>query len=156
MTGDKVYYFDSSAFIKRYLQEEGSEQVKSLFSEPPLAASTVLMCVEIRAAPRRAVEEGRLNDEEAAEAWKSFRAEWEHLERVEIDEALLERAIEVAWNYGLRANDAVHLAPALRLCERQKVPVVMVTYDLELWEAARANGMEVFPQSRPSLKPGGG
>ncbi|MDW8075944.1 MAG: type II toxin-antitoxin system VapC family toxin [Bacteroidota bacterium] len=150
MNGDRVvYYFDSSALIKRYVQEEGSEQVQSLFSAPVRTASTILTYVEVRAALGKAIRMDRLDDGEAARAWDSFCAEWESVIRVGIDQALLQQAADAAERHSLRAYDAVHLASALLLRGNVGVPVVMATFDYELWKAARQRGMQVFPQSLP-------
>lgn len=63
-----------------------------------------------------------------------------------MDESLVSRAEALAWEYGLRGYDAVHLAAALAWQERITMPIVLATFDRELWEAACQAGLEVWPE----------
>jgi prevent-host-death family protein len=51
-----------------------------------------------------------------------------------------------AEEYGLRGYDSVHLAAALLWQERVGYPVVLATFDAELWQAAHRAGLEVWPE----------
>ena len=63
-----------------------------------------------------------------------------------MDERLVARAETLAWEHGLRGYDAVHPAAALQWQERLNAQIVLVTFDRELWEAARRTGLETWPE----------
>jgi predicted nucleic acid-binding protein len=62
-----------------------------------------------------------------------------------ITETLIARADNLAWTLKLRGYDAVHLAAALHWSDRLGEPVVLATFDKELWTAAGKVEVEVFP-----------
>ncbi len=71
------------------------------------------------------------------------------MHRLQVTENIVQRAADFAWSYGLRGYDAVHLFCAVVWREMIDRPVVLATYDRELWEAARRSGMEAWPEVRP-------
>jgi predicted nucleic acid-binding protein len=85
--------------------------------------------------------------DEAASALEVFNSEWETLVRLQMTEVLVSRAASLAWDYGLRGYDAAHLASALFWQEMLGAPVTVASYDRQLWEAAKANGLIAWPES---------
>ena len=65
---------------------------------------------------------------------------------IAMNEALVSRAEQMAWDYGLRGYDAVHLAAARVWHEEIGHPVVLATFDRELWKAASLAGLETWPE----------
>ncbi len=141
-----IVYLDASALVKRYIEEAGSAAVGRLVDGADLVGAAAITRVEMAAALAKAVRVGVLSREEAALALEVFREEWPSLVRIQVTEPLLRRAEEVAWQEGLRGYDATHLAAALFWQDMVGEPVVMATFDRQLWEAARRVGMEVFPE----------
>jgi len=144
-----IVYLDTSALVKHYVQESGSEQVERVIDQARLVGTAAVTRVEIAAALAKAVRTRLLSTDEAAEALSAFEAEWESLVRLQLHELLLARAASLAWEHGLRGYDAVHLASALFWREIVGEPVVLATYDRELWEEASRCGLKVFPEDRP-------
>ena len=144
-----IVYLDASALVKRYIEEAGSAAVGRLIEEANLVGTAAITRVEMAAALAKAVRVGVLSREEAALALEVFREEWPSLVRIQVTEPLLRRAEEVAWQEGLRGYDATHLAAALFWQEMLGEPVVVATFDRELWDAARRLAMQVFPEERP-------
>jgi len=66
---------------------------------------------------------------------------------------LVARADSLAWEYGLRGYDAVHLASALLWQEALGEPVTLATFDKPLWEAAQQAGMGVWPEDLDKSTP---
>jgi predicted nucleic acid-binding protein len=90
---------------------------------------------EARAAIAAAARARRLSDETAVvDAYEEVYAE---LRVIAIDEALARAAGELASRHALRGYDAVHLASALSI---EADDVVLVTWDDDLGDAARATG----------------
>ncbi len=144
-----IVYLDASALVKRYVAEAGSGEVRALVREAEATVTALISRAEVVAALARARRSGRLSTQEAAETVRMFEADWEDLVRVQMNEPLVAQAASLAWSHGLRGYDAVHLAAALFWQERAMRPVVLATYDRELWEAAQYSGIEAWPEVRP-------
>jgi predicted nucleic acid-binding protein len=78
----------------------------------------------------------------SAATW--FAAEWEAFRVVEVDQALVERAAELAIARGLRSLDAIHLSAAAALPRNR---TTVATWDRRLRAAAQAEGFAVLPES---------
>ncbi len=144
-----IVYLDSSAIVKRYVAETGSEQVQALLGEATVVGTAVISRVEVAAAFAKAVRMKVLPRREAALALEAFNSEWDLFDRLQVTEFVTARASALAWEHGLRGYDAMHLASALFWREMLDEPVWVATYDRELWEAARHAGLDVFPRERP-------
>jgi uncharacterized protein len=142
-----ILYLDSSALVKRYVREAGSEDVERLIAQADMVGTSLVSRAEVAAALARAARMGFVGRDEAEAALLVFRAEWLRLARVQLTEPLLARADAVAWHYGLRGYDAIHLASALYWQESLRQAVVLATFDRELWHAAEAAGLSVWPSS---------
>jgi predicted nucleic acid-binding protein len=76
-----------------------------------------------------------------SEAVKGFDQAYEELAAIRVDEQLTRTAGELASEYGLRGYDAVHLATALGLADRD---VALVSWDRDLCRAAGEAGLAVL------------
>lgn len=135
-----MLYLDASAWIKRYIDEDGSEQV----NEAMARARRWLTCRVGYVETARVV--GRLG---GAAAVKRLQADWPSLGVVELDLAVAEEAAEVAIATGLRSLDAIHLAAALSLPADE---VTFATWDARLHEAARERGLALLPESLSAVR----
>lgn len=144
----RFLYLDSSALVKRYVAEPGSEDVVTLMAEAAAVATSLVTRAEVAAALATAVRSGRADAEDARRAHRKFLAEWLDFARVPVTDELIERADASAWNYGLRGYDAVHLAAALA-CEDMiaavGADVVLATFDRQLRDAAARAGLVTWP-----------
>jgi predicted nucleic acid-binding protein len=145
-----ILYLDASALVKRYISEVGSPQVGALIAQSDVIGTSLISRAEIAAALARALRRGMLPRDQAEAALLVFRAQWPRLARLQLTEPLLARADALAWDYGLRSYDAVHLAAALFWQETLRVPVTLATFDRELWRAGQVAGLALWP---PSLDP---
>jgi len=59
----------------------------------------------------------------------------------------LSRADHLAWALRLRGYDAVHLAAALEWNDRIGEPMIVATFDRDLWRAAGEAGLDQFPDT---------
>ncbi|HEX5762096.1 MAG TPA: type II toxin-antitoxin system VapC family toxin [Solirubrobacterales bacterium] len=127
-------YTDASALVKRYIAEDGSDEVRGAIDR----ADAVAMCrVGFVETARAVALAGERRDVKRVER------NWAAIDVVEVDRALTERAAELAISYGLRALDALHLAAALSLPPRD---LLFATWDRRLHRAARAEGLTVLPE----------
>ena len=141
-----ILYLDSSALAKRYLSEEGSYDVEQLVAGAELVATSVITRVEVSAALARARRQKLLGAGPAARLRTLFASHWGSMLRLNLLESTVERADSLAWELDLRGYDAVHLATAVAWREAVAEAPVLATYDRELWKAAAAQGLEVWPE----------
>jgi uncharacterized protein len=145
-----VYFCDSSAVVKRYVQETGTSWVRRITRQDAanpnyLARITV---VEVTAAIARRRKGGSLLPARASSILSRFR---KHLSGrytvVEITPALLADAAKLANTHALRAYDAVQLSAALTLNAQGTAVglggIVLVSADVELNKAAQAEDLLV-------------
>jgi predicted nucleic acid-binding protein len=141
-----ILYMDTSALIKRYIEEAGSEEVVALMHEADMIGTALITRVEMAGTITRAMRGNRLPEQDGLEILQDFRSDWSGFQLIHIDHALIARADSLASIHGLRGYDAVHLACALTWQGLLDVSVKFATYDRELHEAAKKSGFDVFPQ----------
>ena len=138
-------YLDTSAIIKRYVNEAGSTDVREWIRSADDKATTLITRAEMSAGINRLLRMKYLSQKDYSKALEEFRADWMDYHRLPVTEPLVARADALACEHALRGYDAIHLAAALTWKELLDQPVTLVTYDRELAEAARASGMAVLP-----------
>ena len=143
-----ILYLDTSALIKRYVNETGSPDVREWLRSADDKATVLITRAEMSAALNRLLRMKFLSQNDHASALAEFRADWMYYHRLPITEPLVARADALACEHNLRGYDAIHLAAALTWQDLLGLPVTVVTYDKELTEAARALGMEVLPKKQ--------
>jgi uncharacterized protein len=140
-----IAYLDASALVKRYIVERGSRGTIALMADSEMIATSIVSRAEVAAALAKAVRAGLMKDEVARNAQRRFAGDWRDVVRVSVTESLVERAQELAWEHGLRGYDAVQLASALTWQESVGEPIVLATFDRQLWEAAKRTGLKAWP-----------
>ena len=151
------YYLDSSALVKRYVQEPGTSWVRRLThrgtaNQIYLARITA---VEVTSAVARRRSGKFLSRRQASSILTRFR---KHLAGryhvLEVVPAMLSEAMKLANSHGLRAYDAVQLAAAVELSSRSIKGglgvVVLISADGDLNKAAGLEGLRV---ENPNMHP---
>ena len=145
-----MLYLNTSALVKRYIYEAGSELVNDLFAGARGIATGVISQAEAAAAFARAVRIGILEREHAWQALQDLRGEWRDYIRLPASEITIAKADQLAWELNLRRYDAVHLAAALTWEDTLREDVNLVTFDQQLWGTAQEVGLNVSPHSLTS------
>ena len=145
-------YLDSSALVKRYVGEAGSSEVLRVMTEAKRRGTVAISRTEVVAGLAKAVRIGTLEQEVAELARQAFQADWSHLARFRVTNLLIDLSCDLAWRFGLRGYDSVQLAAASMWRGAVADPVVMVTFDHRLWEAAATIGLEPYPSNLRLLK----
>ena len=143
-----MLYLDTSALVKCYVAERGSPDVFALIEHAEVVASSLISRTEVAAAVAKAVRLGWVSSESGRKAQRTFLSEWAELLRLPVTETLVSRADTLAWDYALRAYDAIQLASALTWQEAVGRPVTLATFDRELWEAGQTAGLRAWPAKR--------
>jgi predicted nucleic acid-binding protein len=151
------YYVDSSALVKRYVQETGTRWMRNLTrrNTPNDIYLARITAVEVTSAVARRRSGATITGQRASSILYRFR---KHLSGrylvVEITPALLDDATRLANAHSLRAYDAVQLAVALDLSRRNQDagfgPLTLASADQALNDAATAEGLAVEnPNAHP-------
>jgi len=144
-----LYYFDSSAAVKRYAPERGSEWVKLIVepTEGNMVYIGQIGVVEIAAALSRKVRTKELTRKGYEAALWLFLADVRNEEYiiVPLSDEVVELAVDLTRRHPLRGYDAAHLATAVMLntalLGAELPPLVFVSADRALCEAARREGL---------------
>lgn len=142
-------YLDTSALVKRFVEERGSPRVAALILEEGLIATATIAYAEAFAAFARRYRERALSRRGYAAALRSFRREWDAYIRVGLRDDVLRRVRPLVRRHPLRAYDAVHLATALDLQAAVGDPVTFVAADGPLLEAATRERLRVLDPEAP-------
>jgi predicted nucleic acid-binding protein len=140
-------YADSSLLVKIYIAEAGSDEAQALLASPSIIGTSLISRAEVAAGLAKAAKIGRVSSAEASQALTRFGGQWPRLLRLPVNEGLVARAEELAWELNLRGYDAVHLATALTWQDTLDEPLTIATYDRQLWLAAQRQGLAVWPET---------
>lgn len=146
-----ICYLDTSALVKLYVQEPGSEMVRKLVDEASVVATSKVAYPEARAALARGFRDGLLEEKDYRQVVAALQNDWPSYLALEVSDSLAWLAGELAEKHRLRGFDAIHLASALTLKIQVKDRVVAACFDDRLWEALAAVDLEVVPGVKPSL-----
>ncbi len=138
-----ILYLDSSALVKLYVGEEGTDRVRALVLAADTCAASAIAYAEIRAAIARRNREGSLTASELLNVKSALLADWYTLFVISAIEAVVTSAGDLAEQYALRGMDAIHLSSALWLAREQHDQVTFTAWDTRLVAAAAQAGLEV-------------
>ncbi len=152
-----VYYFDSSAAVKKYVAETGTAWVLGLFK--PSAKNIIYIAqitgVETVSAISRRFREGSLTQPAAQKSIARFKRDFQNKFRVlRLTDSVISDAMRLSEIRGLRGYDAVQLATALELENRfaaNNLPlIIFISADNHLNQAAQIEGLTVDnPNNHP-------
>ena len=125
-----MLFLDTSALVKRYVEEEGTGLVLRLMDQDPIWAASAVARTEAEITLCRL----GFGPAEADALGKRLREDWDRFHVVPVDPACLDRAAAIGCRHEVRTLDALHLAAADRLPR----PVVMLTFDRRQGDAARS------------------
>ena len=143
-----VAYFDTSALLKRYVAEIGSNWVNAFLSSPdaPVVFTSHLAVVEATCAFARKLREGAISASVHRKVLSAFNYDVTYRYNiVDVMAVTIDTACQLANKHPLRAYDAVHLATAWllnrELLRTHRSPLTFVCADDRLITIARAEGL---------------
>lgn len=136
-------YFDTSAFLKLTIEENGSETARKKARTSHVLSSGILP-VECFTAVSRRKREGSIREVDFQQIIKAIRESLLSPEIIGISDDVLKKAEDVALLSTARAIDAIHIASALMFQERTGVETSFVTSDKKQSYAAAQVGLNVI------------
>ena len=129
-------YVDSSALLKRYVDEPDSATADELLSADPVLVTSWITVVEVRRNLARLFEPAEL-----VGVRSQCVRDLDQFALIAVDQVVCQAAADIGEQLGVRTLDAVHLACAQRLL----IPgLSFITFDLRQAQAARALGFAVL------------
>ncbi len=143
-----TYYLDTSAMLKQYVNEIGSDWQRRTLSRDAVIVATQLLIVEVASALNRRVREGTVDHHDYARLSGRFRDDCRDVyQLVVLDDAIVNMAYALLERHPLRAYDAVHLATAIAvnrwLVDTGEVALTFLCADNRLLAAASAEGLAI-------------
>ena len=136
-------YVDTSALVKLYLDEAGSERMTDKVRAADLVMVSVLAWPETLATLARSHRDSRISAAAYDAVHARFVADWTQLSAVDLDGRVLEIVDRLVDAHPLRGAHAAHLASALALREAG-LDVEFACSDRMLLSAARAERLTAF------------
>ncbi len=131
-----MIFLDTSALVKCYIVEPGSDAVMQAMARDEAWAASVLAGTEARMALCRRGPEGASDSPVQRQLLDDF----DRFVTVPIDSQCLRDASAIGCRHRIRTLDAIHLAAAMRLPS-----VSFLSFDEQQIDVARALGLEVLP-----------
>jgi len=130
-----MLFLDTSALLKRYVEEVGSDVVDLRMQADDRWAASAMARTEAEISLCRF----GLGRRDNAARLQRLRDDWELFLVVPVDSRCLGRAAELGCLHDIRTLDAVHLAAAERLPQ----PLTLLTFDRRQADAARSMDLAV-------------
>lgn len=145
-----AYFLDTSALVKRYVPELGSNWVQSITvpATGNFIAISQITWVEVRSALARRLREGSLSVDEVDQLVQDFRTDFDNqYEVIDVDRTLIETAGELVMQHPLRAYDSIQLASALQvesaIVAIPETQLIFVSADNRLLNIAQLVGLAI-------------
>jgi len=150
--GVNLFYLDTSALLKRYKLESGSETMDELFSHSHFPAkrllTTVFTILEVSSACERLFRVGIISQTSYGKLMKAFSADTDRsIHFLSVDDDIILSASEISQKYFLRTGDAIQLASLVRARESVSgydIEIVFLASDNALCRSATQEGFTVL------------
>ncbi len=136
-----ILFCDTSALVKLYVQEAGSEQVAERAQACEIVAVSRIAWVEAVSAMARRAREQPGDAAALMQARAQLARDWPSYFKIELTPELTELAADYADAFALRAYDSVQLASALTMHRATPGEVAFACFDARLTKAAQVLGM---------------
>jgi uncharacterized protein len=133
-----MIYLDTSALIKRFVAEVGSETVDDLIGKSGPVMIAKIGFAEVHAGLKRKQREGALSGQDYALSVRQFEADWVHYHRIDLLDDILQLARDLIQQHPLRGFDAIHLASALSAKRATGEDLSFAAADTRLLRAAES------------------
>lgn len=148
-----MIYADSSAIVKRYYAEPGSDQVRERWLADERVFTSRVTYAEVHAALARKHRDRELSAMPFRRSAAAFEAEWPAYDQVLVDGTTLADVGRLVRVHPLRGYDAIHLAAALWVKGHLGDPLEFWVSDDRLEAAARRERLIVVNPERAGDRP---
>jgi uncharacterized protein len=137
-------YADTSGLAKIVLNEEGAQEIVEAIAQPGRFISVAIAYAELRSAVAGAIRGGRIQQTARDSYVRSAEDLWRLVYTIAVEDALIQRAGNLAELFGLRAYHAVHLAALQSAGDPDDI--VFAGWDRVLRRGAEGLGYQLLPE----------
>jgi len=127
-----LIFMDTSALVKRYIEEQGSSEVDNYYTPGNQIAIAPITTIEFYSALSRKRNDQSIEEDTYHEAVISWQAEKQHYDSLPLNDALRECAITILKRNRLGTLDSIQLASAILISSQE-----FVVADKKLFKVAR-------------------
>ena len=139
-----ILFLDTSALVKLYLFETGSDLVRGHATQAEALMVSRIAWIEAHAAFARRSREEPGDIAAIEDAKKALRRDWGRYVVLDVDQELVELAADYADTFALRAYDSMQLATAHRAAGIIAETIAFGCFDIRLNKAAKVLGMSLL------------
>ena len=132
-----IIFMDSSALIKRYIEESGSNEVNSILEKADDVIVSPVTLIEMNSAFRRRYSENNISKSDYEYLKEMIENESKDFSKIIFDSSLENKAIYLINKYQIRTLDSIQLASAI-ISESH----LLVTSDKKLAHCAKSEEIE--------------
>ena len=141
-----ILYLDTSALIKKYIHEDGSEDVVAYWNKADIIVTSSVAFAEFFSALNRKKREGNISEEDYESVVLDFKDDWDSFLKIEVNDKLNPYIEKIFEKYHLRGFDAIHLVSAINIyC--LKADMIFICADRRLNDAARKELLNIVDLS---------
>lgn len=130
-------FFDSSSFAKRFVEEQGSQEVDDICQKTSILGLSVICLPEIISALNRRLREKCLIRQDYVKAKHRLAEDIKDAQIINLVPAVIDKAIVLLELNALRSMDALHIA-----CALEWQAETFVTSDKQQVEAVKKTGLQ--------------
>ena len=144
-----ILYCDTSALVKRYVVEEGTELVDRYWEDAFAISTSVVAFAEALSVFNRKRREKVLSGKEYSGIVRKFKNDYRKMVLIPVSERINEIVERLLKTYPLRGFDAIHLASAVLLKEETKIEeITFACFDRTLNLCASREGLKVAGEGK--------
>jgi predicted nucleic acid-binding protein len=134
-------YTDTSALVKRYFRETGTEVVADVLRGADLVATSRVAFAEAAAAVARRTREGVLAPKQRDRVLDRLARDFERIAVVDVTERVVRACRDLVVRHPLRGFDSIHLSSALLVAGDLRSDWTFLCSDKPLLDSAAAEGL---------------
>ena len=132
---EPILFWDSSALIKWYFEEEGSNTVRECFKKSTFHHISSITHAEILATIHRLNKDYHINNLTLEKCRNKFLQDFYKFYVIDYNEKVRETATKIIKSVYLRGADLIQLSSAVTL-KNEGLDVIFITFDIKLKNAA--------------------
>ena len=139
-------YLDTSALVKLYIDEDGSDIVNDRTDRATIVSTSRIAYAEALSAFVQCKNEKVLSKKNYDKCITCFKFDWEMYFVIEASEKVIKIAGDLIEKHSIRGFDSIHLASAMVLRKEINQSIDFMCWDNRLLEAAKKEGFKTCPQ----------
>lgn len=138
-----ILYCDSSALVKKYIKEDGSQKVCDLILKAEFVVVSMVGYAEIFSAVYRKRHAREISPNLFLNIQKAFEEDWQAFVKVHVNTEVNQLVKKLLSHFPLRGFDAIHIASAIFIQHELKQNIHFLSFDVKQNEAAEMQKLKI-------------